>query len=79
MIEGKCPKCGYYRVGWALLNPRHQTCTKCGTGLGISDGGRKIITGYSPFSAERYSLNLPSGAKAGDDKKRRREPDGGKD
>ena len=79
MIEGKCPKCGYYCLGWALLNPRHQTCPKCGTGLEIIEGSRKIITGYSPFSAERYFLNAARDSEAADDKKKRHQPGRAKD
>ena len=59
MLEGKCPKCGYRYVGWALRFPRHQTCPKCGEGLEITEDGRRVDTGYSPFSAERYSIDIP--------------------
>ena len=38
MLEGKCPKCGFYCVGWALRNPEYQTCPKCGTKLEITEG-----------------------------------------
>jgi hypothetical protein len=51
MIEGRCPKCGAYYHGWALLNPRHQFCPKCGVGLEIDDGAR-IFKGYSPFTGK---------------------------
>ena len=60
MIEGKCPKCGQTYFGWALLTPRNQMCGRCGTGLEIFEGGRKIITGYSPFSADEYRIKAPS-------------------
>ena len=60
MLEGKCPKCGYHRVGWALRFPRHQTCSKCGIGLEITEDGRSVSTGYSPFTADKYSINLPT-------------------
>lgn len=79
MIEGKCPKCGYYCLGWGLMNSRHQTCPKCGTGLDISEGGRKITTGYSPFSAERYLINPPNSVTATDYKITREQSDRGKD
>jgi hypothetical protein len=59
MLEGKCPKCGYYCAGWALQFARHQTCPKCGVGLEIIKNGRRVGTGYSPFTAEKYSINLP--------------------
>ena len=60
MLEGKCPKCGCYYVGWALVNPRNQTCSKCGVGLEITEDGHNVFTGYSPFTAERYVINPPS-------------------
>ena len=60
MLEGKCPKCGAHYMGWSLLNPRHQTCPKCGAGLEITEDGRKVSKGYSPFTAERYRVNLPT-------------------
>ena len=64
MLEGKCPKCEYHRVGWALRFPRHQTCPRCGIGLEITEGGRSVSTGYSPFTAERHSINLPTNVPA---------------
>ena len=64
MLEGKCPKCGYHCVGWALRFPRHQACPRCGIGLEIIEDGRSVSTGYSPFTAERYSINLPTNVPA---------------
>jgi hypothetical protein len=58
MIEGKCPKCGDRYYGWALLEPRHQSCEKCGVGLLITEDGKKTFQGYSPFTAEEYKINL---------------------
>ncbi len=60
MIEGKCPKCSQHYWGWALKNPRNQSCGKCGTGLIIFENGKKILEGYSPFTAEEYKINAPS-------------------
>ena len=57
MVEGKCPKCGAYRIGWALLNPKYQMCPNCGEGLVISIGGRPIAKGYSPFTAQEYIVD----------------------
>ena len=54
-------KCGTRRFGWALLNPQHQTCPKCGAGLNITQDGRPIATGYSPFQAEKYVIKQPEG------------------
>ena len=62
MLEGKCPKCGTSYHGWALLNPRHQSCPRCGVGLEITEDGRKIAAGYSPFTAEKYYIDLPADA-----------------
>ncbi len=70
MLEAKCSKCGTYRSGWALLNPRYQTCPKCGEGLEITEDGRKFIKGYSPFTAEKLSINPPPNAPSSLDKKK---------
>ncbi len=60
MLEGKCPKCGTQYFGWALQWARHQSCSKCGVGLEITRDGQKVSRGYSPFTAEKYTINLPS-------------------
>jgi ribosomal protein S27AE len=60
VIEGKCPKCGRQYWGWSLLNLRNQSCKNCGAGLLISEDGKKIIEGYSPFTAEEYKLQAPN-------------------
>ena len=62
MIEGVCPKCSRRYYGWALLQPRNQSCSKCGVGLLITEDGIKTIQGYSPFTAEEYKIKLPPGA-----------------
>ncbi|MFC1892942.1 hypothetical protein ACFLYR_02740 [Chloroflexota bacterium] len=68
MLEGKCPKCeGCYR-GWALINPRHQSCPRCGVGLEITDGDR-VFSGYSPFTAEKLPTNLSGDKPLSPDKK----------
>jgi hypothetical protein len=59
MIEGVCPKCGQRYYGWALLQPRNQSCSNCGVGLLITEDGKKAIQGYSPFTAEEYKIDLP--------------------
>ena len=59
MLEGKCPKCGTYRYGWALFSPRHQSCPKCGVGLGITNG-YSLFRGFSPFGGEICFINPPS-------------------
>lgn len=59
MLVGKCPRCGYRRIGWALHNPRHQTCPQCGTGLEITDGKGGVYPGYSPFDAENTIITPP--------------------
>ena len=58
MLEGTCPKCGLYRVGWALRNIHHRTCPNCGAMLEITEDGQIIFTGYSPFDAETYFIYL---------------------
>ena len=70
MIEGKCPKCGTHRVGWALLNPRHQACPKCGAGLDIIKDGQMIATGYSPFTGGKYVINPPTNVPSSRDKEK---------
>ena len=59
MIEGKCPKCGRRCYGWALLQPRNQSCGKCGVGLLITKDGQTVVEGYSPFTADKYSIGKP--------------------
>ncbi|MDP3879308.1 MAG: hypothetical protein Q8Q07_03245 [Dehalococcoidales bacterium] len=59
MMEGRCPKCGYRTVGWALRFPRNQTCSVCGAALEIFEDGKKVSEGYSPFTAEKYFLGRP--------------------
>jgi len=56
MIEGKCSKCGTLRYGWALLNPRYQTCPICGSGLDIYKDGHLLAKGFSPFTAKRLDV-----------------------
>ena len=58
MIEGVCPKCGSRQVGWALRFERYQACAKCGTGLDIYEGGKLVAKGYSPFTAEKYIIDV---------------------
>jgi len=59
MIEGKCPRCGASYFGWALQSPRNQSCSHCGAALKIYKNGKLVAEGYSPFTAEKYSLELP--------------------
>jgi hypothetical protein len=73
MINGICPNCDYRNFGWALLNPRNQTCPRCGTGLEIKDGYNKISDSYSVFTADRYLLNLPIDLNHIKDKKTRKQ------
>ena len=62
MLEGKCRHCGYHCVGWALRFARNQACPKCGTGLEITQNGRAVAEGYTPFNAEEYVIKLPDEA-----------------
>ena len=59
MIEGKCPKCGQWYYGWGLIQPRNQSCAKCGVGLLITMDGKEVFEGYSPFTAEKHTINIP--------------------
>ncbi len=70
MLEGKCPKCGAKYFGWALQWPRNQTCSKCGTGLEITEDGM-VFTGYSPFTAEEYNINPPTNVSHPEEKESR--------
>jgi DNA-directed RNA polymerase subunit RPC12/RpoP len=38
MLQGICPRCGTKFYGWALKNPEHQDCSKCGSWLNITEG-----------------------------------------
>ena len=67
MFEGKCPKCGAKYVGWALRWPRHQSCARCGMALEITEDGQKF-TGYSPFTAEEYTITPPPSSTPADKK-----------
>jgi len=60
MIEGRCLKCGHCYVGWALKIPRNQMCSNCGAALEIYQDGKRIPGGYSPFTAEKHTVNLPT-------------------
>jgi hypothetical protein len=46
-------------VGWSLRFPRNQACSNCGAALEIFEDGKRIATGYSPFSADKYSVKAP--------------------
>jgi len=61
MLEGRCPKCGCCYIGWALRIPRNQSCSICGAALVIYEDGKKVSEGYSPFTAEEYSIDQPPG------------------
>ena len=74
MVEGKCPKCGNQYHGWALLNPRGQTCPRCGVGLEITEDGH-TYKGYSPFSAEKYIIKSPENTSSSQDKDKDKYPD----
>ncbi|MFC1940407.1 hypothetical protein ACFLXO_06985 [Chloroflexota bacterium] len=68
MLEGKCPKCGCRYTGWALRSPRNLMCTSCGAALEITEDGKNIFEGYSPFTAEKYYIDKPSNAPSPDEK-----------
>jgi len=54
--------------------PRNQTCSNCGAALEIYEDGKRIATGYSPFTAEKYSINLPADATTAKDKEDKGHP-----
>ncbi len=56
MIEAKCPKCRKKFFGWALAQPKHQTCDDCGATLVIRRDAYGF-KGYSLFQAQRYHVN----------------------
>ncbi|UCE98031.1 MAG: hypothetical protein JSV74_01505, partial [Dehalococcoidia bacterium] len=53
---GFCPKCGVKRMGHALRFPRYQACPKCGASLEITDDGKHISSGFSPFTADEINI-----------------------
>ncbi len=57
MLEGRCRKCGNCVVGETLRFSRNQSCSTCGASLEIYQDGKKVSEGFSPFTAEKYSLN----------------------
>ena len=61
MIEGTCPRCGLRQFGCGLLNPRYQTCPDCHTALVITEEGRPLMQGFSPFTSERLEIPAPAG------------------
>jgi len=74
MLEGKCPKCGTCYFGWALRNPRHQSCPRCGVGLDITENGVQLPKGYSPFTAEKHYVNPPTKSPPAISKEENRSP-----
>ena len=55
-MKGKCPKCGAIYYGWALHNPLHQKCERCGNNLEISTI-EKCTDNYQPvFSYPEYRI-----------------------
>lgn len=51
VLKGTCLKCGVEVYGWGLSLPRHQTCATCGVGYIITENGKFVARGYSPFQA----------------------------
>ena len=70
MIVGKCPKCGCWSLGERLRFPRNQTCSMCGAALEVFEDGKKISEGYSPFTAEKYYIDMPSNVPTPDEIKK---------
>jgi Zn-finger nucleic acid-binding protein len=65
MLQGRCPKCGLSYYGWSLLNPRCQTCPKCGGRLEIGESDDSIpkthasSTVYKYTSESRWEIESP--------------------
>jgi len=68
MLEGRCPKCGNCVVGEALRFSRNQSCSICGAAFEIFKDGKRVSAGYSPFTAEEYSINQPPNVPTASDK-----------
>ena len=64
VLEGRCRKCGCCYVGWSLRFPRNQTCSNCGAALELYEDGKRLATGYSPFTADKYTLKSPDADRA---------------
>jgi hypothetical protein len=43
-------------------------CVLCNVGLEIFEDGKRISEGYSPFNAEKYSIDQPSNVPTPSDK-----------
>ena len=59
VIVGRCPKCECWFLGERLRFLRNQSCSLCGSALEIFEDGKIISKGYSPFTAEKYHINVP--------------------
>jgi hypothetical protein len=51
-----------------LRFPRNQSCPKCGVALDIYEEGKRISRGYSPFTADKYVIDLPPASEPARDK-----------
>ena len=71
MPDAECPKCRARQYGWALLNPRHQICPKCGAKLKITVSGQ-TFEGYSPFEAQRLIVRADGKAASPPDKAKKK-------
>lgn len=58
MIKGKCPNCGQFYFGWALMQPRKQICAECNAKLVFTQEEQKAIENYSLFNEKKYQLPL---------------------
>jgi uncharacterized protein (DUF983 family) len=53
LLEGKCPKCGLRRYGWALKTQPPKTCPNCGEVLEIKDIDDTISESQTPFFTDK--------------------------
>ena len=54
VLEGKCPKCGLRRYGWALKTQPPKTCPNCGVLLEIKYIDDTIPESNAYFIADKY-------------------------
>ena len=57
MPKGKCPRCGAEYTGWALSNPEHRKCDKCGADLVMTNEEKtKVVNDKPPRENALFSI-----------------------
>jgi hypothetical protein len=59
MLHGKCPKCGQFFFGWALVQARNQICANCNVSLLMEQERKRTTEIPAPFVPGKYQLQLP--------------------